>query len=56
MINSRRKAHLPGGFFPVTNQTYMECSQNDGAMKTTFLVTLLSGLFLVASANAEEKT
>ena len=25
-------------------------------MKTTLLVTLLSGLFLVASANAEEKT
>ncbi|MDU1107754.1 MAG: PsiF family protein, partial [Enterobacter sp.] len=25
-------------------------------MKTTLLVTLLSGLFLIASANAEEKT
>ena len=25
-------------------------------MKTTLLVTLLSGLFLISSANAEEKT
>ena len=54
MINSRPKSHLPGGF-PVTNQTYRECSQKDGAMKTTLLVTLLSGLFLISSANAEEK-
>jgi hypothetical protein len=55
MRNSRQN-HRCRVVFSCYEPDLQEYSQKDGAMKTTLLVTLLSGLFLISSANAEEKT